>query len=273
MQNLITRTITGIISIILIIGSLILHPLAFSFIVLLIMIIAILEYFHLTGNVNASTQKNLLLLTSSAVFVLVWLIGFNILSPILLTLIPVIILIHFIAELFRNKPEPLHSLAFTLFPLVYIVFPLITFYLLVSPLIVEDGPHWPLAFGFLAILWIDDTFAYFTGSLIGKHKLFERVSPKKTWEGTLGGFIFSLVMAYVMSLFFHELNAWQWIAGGAIIAVFGTLGDLTESLLKRCLHVKDSGHFFPGHGGVLDRIDSGLFAAPAFLFYLILLNL
>jgi phosphatidate cytidylyltransferase len=272
-QNLITRTITGITSIILIIGSLILHPGAFSLLVFLIMIAAHLEYFHLIRQKISLPHHLLLLIGSSAIFIMAWFACFSFITPMFLFLAPVVILFIFIAELFRNKPDPLNNIAYTLFPLLYITIPLITVFMLASPMVTGDGPHWQLAFGFMAILWIDDTFAYFTGSLIGRHKLFERISPKKTWEGSIGGALFSLIMAFVLSLFFHQLNTWQWMIGAFIITVFGTLGDLTESQLKRSLQVKDSGHFFPGHGGVLDRIDSGLFAAPAFLSYLILLNL
>lgn len=122
------------------------------------------------------------------------------------------------------------------------------------------------------INWLNDTGAYIIGSLIGKHKLAEKISPNKTWEGTLGGFSFGITGAIIYAQFFSVISLWQWIVFGLIISIFGTIGDLYESALKRKAGVKDSGKLMPGHGGLLDRFDSLLFAAPAVLFYIKMLN-
>ena len=120
------------------------------------------------------------------------------------------------------------------------------------------------------LLWANDTFAYLTGRLLGKHKLFERISPGKTIEGSIGGLVFTLAGIIVFSHYVDWLSLWQAIGLGLIAVVFGTLGDLCESMLKRQAGVKDSGNLIPGHGGILDRFDSVLFAMP-FVFVFLLL--
>jgi phosphatidate cytidylyltransferase len=110
--------------------------------------------------------------------------------------------------------------------------------------------------------------AYIVGMTLGKHKMFERISPKKSWEGAIGGFVFSIVAAYLISIFYNELTTIQWLIFASLIVVFGTFGDLAESMLKRSLNVKDSSSILPGHGGFLDRFDSLFLAVPAVYLYL-----
>ena len=129
------------------------------------------------------------------------------------------------------------------------------------------------------LLWTNDTGAYCAGSLLGKHKLFPRVSPGKSWEGSIGGGVLVLVVSYLIGWYVnqgadpHVLNEWQWMGLGLVVCVFGTWGDLVESLLKRTIGVKDSGNVIPGHGGMLDRFDSSLMALPAAVVYLYSLTL
>ena len=118
------------------------------------------------------------------------------------------------------------------------------------------------------IIWTSDVFAYLAGSMFGKHKLMERISPKKTWEGSIGGLFFSLIAAYILSLLVPQLSLVEWMILTIIIVISGTLGDLVESLLKRNADVKDSGTIFPGHGGVLDRFDAVIFATPMVFVYI-----
>ena len=122
-------------------------------------------------------------------------------------------------------------------------------------------------------LWASDSGAYLVGSLIGKHRLFERISPKKSWEGSIGGGVLALVAAWALWYFFPIMSLWQWIGMALVVVVFGTWGDLVESLLKRQLGIKDSGHILPGHGGILDRFDSSMLAVPAVVIYLYTLSL
>ena len=122
--------------------------------------------------------------------------------------------------------------------------------------------------GILFLTWANDSFAYIVGSKIGKTPFFLRISPKKTWEGTIGGAVFCMLTAGIIAQFFTQLSLLDWLVVGAIVAVFGTIGDLVESLLKRSVGVKDSGSFMPGHGGFLDRFDAFIFCIPFVYFYL-----
>lgn len=135
---------------------------------------------------------------------------------------------------------------------------------------VQYNPILPLSI--FIFTWINDTGAYCTGMLFGQHRLFERISPKKSWEGSIGGGVFSIIGAIVMAHFFPFMPISIWIGLALTVVIFGTLGDLTESLLKRTIGIKDSGNILPGHGGMLDRFDSTLMAVPAAVVYLYIIS-
>lgn len=273
MQNLFTRTITGIVFVACIIGSLLWHPFAFSAVIFVLMIIGLREFYQLAHMHNIQPDRWSGYSVASVIFLLSILNAFEIISPWMLAALVPLVFIFFLAEMFRNRANAMMNLAFSIFPVAYISIPLSMLIYLMSPLVTGDHPYWHIPLAFFMILWSHDTFAYLTGILLGKHKLMEKVSPKKTWEGTIGGTIFGMVAAYIISLFFAEILTWQWIVAALIISVTGTLGDLSESLLKRSFHVKDSGTVFPGHGGVLDRFDAVLFSAPSLFCYLILMKI
>jgi phosphatidate cytidylyltransferase len=187
---------------------------------------------------------------------------------ILLFMLPFIFLI-FIFELYREKDRPFQNIAFTILGVVYVAVP----FSLLNYILTCPGSYSPqILYGFFFILWANDTGAYLTGSLIGKHKLFPRVSPGKSWEGSIGGAIISFGVAYLMSDWFTILPLRDWMVIAAILVVIGTLGDLVESLYKRSINVKDSGTLLPGHGGILDRFDSLLMATPFVFTYLYLIK-
>lgn len=188
---------------------------------------------------------------------------------ILWLLFPVLIILVSI-HLLMNKTESVNNIAANVSGILFVVVPLAILNLFLNPTQIP-GYHTPwLVLGMFAILWSHDTFAYLSGSLFGKHPLYHSISPKKSWEGSIGGFGFAIIAAYIISIFSPILLQWQWILFAIIITVFGTLGDLAESLLKRKAGVKDSGHILPGHGGILDRFDSILFVSPV-IYLLILL--
>ncbi len=173
-----------------------------------------------------------------------------------------------IVELFLKAEKPFNNVAFILLSLIYIALPFSLF-----------SPHFTFFYqnmmftpniiaGMLFLTWANDSFAYIVGSRIGKTPFFLRISPKKTWEGTIGGAVFCMITAGIIAQFFTQLSLIDWLVVGAIIAVFGTIGDLVESLLKRSVGVKDSGSFMPGHGGFLDRFDAFIFCIPFVYFYL-----
>ncbi len=168
----------------------------------------------------------------------------------------------FIAEIFRKKINPINNIAYTILGQMYIVLPFLLMFL-----IRINGEIFLLAL--FVFIWANDTFAYLTGISIGKHKMFPRISPKKSWEGFIGGLVGTLIVAFAFSYFSEtQLNMVEWFGFALIVVIFGTLGDLFESLLKRTIGVKDSGNIMPGHGGLLDRFDSVLLAAPVIYFYL-----
>jgi len=176
-----------------------------------------------------------------------------------------LILSVFVIEIFRKKQNPINNIAYFLLGQIYIALPFIFLLLIKS----KWGAIYLLSV--FVIIWVNDTFAYLTGSTFGKHRLCERISPKKSWEGFFGGLVGALAAGFVFAKFVDDTSLWQWLVFALIIVVFGTLGDLLESLIKRTVGVKDSGNIMPGHGGFLDRLDSVIFAAlPAVIFLVVL---
>jgi len=177
-------------------------------------------------------------------------------------------IIRFIAQLYVHDGNPLSHLAHSILGQIYVVLPLASLSLVY---LLSD---WQTTLCMFMLLWLSDTGAFCVGSLFGRHRLFERVSPKKSWEGFFGGLILciaaSVVFFYIFPESFGRLGLWLTMLFGAVVCVFGTWGDLVESLIKRSLCVKDSGNILPGHGGILDRIDSLLLAAPATFIFLII---
>lgn len=171
-----------------------------------------------------------------------------------------------LSELFRKQFSPMETAAYSVTGIVWIVIPMS----LVNVMAVNYG-NWTLLAMFI-LIWLSDTFAYCVGSLIGKHKLCERISPGKTWEGSIGSAVLTVAMAWILPYIMpqYTLTTWQSAGMALVIMIFGTMGDLLESLLKRSLNVKDSGNILPGHGGILDRFDSTLVAVPFVMLYLMI---
>lgn len=166
----------------------------------------------------------------------------------------------FLFELFSLSEKPFSNLAAVCLGFFYITLPVTCLFEIADS---SNFGYQPMrVFGILALVWVSDTVAYFVGSQLGRRKLFEKISPKKTWEGTIGGVIGTLLVAWLASQFFSEFSENQWLALGLVVSVFATLGDLVESMLKRSVGVKDSGTLLPGHGGLLDRFDAFIFVLP-----------
>lgn len=172
----------------------------------------------------------------------------------------------FVYELFMASEKPFVNLAFLMLGVFYIGIP----FGLLNFVAIHQGMYLPnIVMGLLLLIWANDSGAYLVGSRLGRHLLLPRISPKKTWEGTLGGLLFTLLTAFLLHLFFLELRLIDWLVLAGIIAVFGSIGDLVESMLKRSLSVKDSGKILPGHGGMLDRFDGLIFSLPYATAYLL----
>jgi phosphatidate cytidylyltransferase len=171
-------------------------------------------------------------------------------------------------QLYLNDETPLKSMALVYLGVGYIILPIS----LLTAIGFQNDSYEPIyIMGLIGITWCMDSGAYFFGSALGKHQLFKRVSPKKSWEGAVGGVLMALLGAYVMSRYLDVLTPLQWLSAGALMAITGICGDLVESYIKRIGHTKDSGTSIPGHGGFLDRFDSLIFSIPFYLFFLKLL--
>ncbi len=265
MNNFWQRVLTGILFVIVVAGGIFYHPFSFFAVFFLVVIAGIYE---LNGLLEAAQIKtNFLSALSIGVFVYVatFLTQSGISDfAVFYLLIPIVLLV-FIKELFDMDDKPLERIGSSLLCAVYIGVPLA---MLNSLAFVKGIYHFELPLAVFILVWINDTGAYLSGVSIGKHKFFERISPKKTWEGTVGGFLLTLMGGYVISLFWKDLNVVQWITLGGIVSIMAVLGDLIESLFKRSIGIKDSGNIFPGHGGVLDRFDAVIFAIPMAVFYI-----
>jgi len=181
-------------------------------------------------------------------------------SIISIIVVPAFISLLLLIELFGRSASPFSNVGAYLLGIFYISVPL----LLLQSVAWKSGFGYApnRVFGLLWLVWTNDTLAYLIGSKIGRTKLFSRISPNKTWEGTLGGIVCTVGMAWLLSQYFDDYSVVQWLVLAAVVGVFGTLGDLVESMLKRSIGVKDSGSLLPGHGGLLDRFDAFLFVLP-----------
>ena len=273
LRNLISRSLTGLVFIAAIIGSILFSRVIFAILFLGVALVALNEFFSL---LNAGKKIKVQVVTGSLALVLLYssiaLVALDYAGKQMLLLNLLIPVFIFIRELYQKNETPLQNIAMTLLGLIYIGLPLAILNMFFSTGPSSSEYHQGVLLGFFIIIWTYDSFAYLTGILLGKHRLFPRISPKKSWEGTIGGFIFGLLASFILSKFFIEFDLINWLIIAAIIMIFGTFGDLSESMLKRSLNIKDSGNILPGHGGLLDRFDAVLLATPAVFVYLNLIH-
>ena len=268
MNNFVKRTLSGAVFVTVVIGSVLLNQYAYVGMMVVVLVWAMLEYYDIVIKDRVHTNKIIGVLCGVAVFAAGFFYAQGIVSvsgKIFLFLIPIVVLL-FISQLYSTDHYSFRAIAYTISGVAYIALPLA----LCNGLAFPEG-HYErgILLGFFILLWANDTFAYLTGIMFGKHRLFERISPKKSWEGFFGGLICTIALSLLVARLFPIFpDHHHWMAIAAIIVVFGVYGDLIESLLKRNLKIKDSGHFLPGHGGILDRFDSVLLAAPMVFFYL-----
>lgn len=270
MKNLVLRTVTGILFVAAMVASILLYDttvVPFSVLMSLIAIEGTREFLKMTGVASYPLPT---ILTLVAVIPVVILPALTLFHPVFFTLILVLFFPVLSTVLLFQKREgesPLHIIALCLVPIFWIALPV-----MMMCAIMEETPSLLLAL--FIIIWLNDTLAYCAGSLFGRHKLCERISPKKTVEGFVIAFVLtvaaSVVFGYIPYFADTQLNVCLWIGFAVVTVLFGTLGDLVESMIKRSCGVKDSGNILPGHGGVLDRFDSVLMAVPAGTLYMIL---
>ena len=271
MKNLIIRALTGIIFVVVLISAIYIHPIFFLILFCIRTGLTLWEFGGLVKHYeNANLQRTVNVLGGVYLFIATFVYANGLTDGKIFLPYLLFIMLTMIAELYYKAPNPINNWAFTLFAQVYCAgsFSILNF------IGAEPGTPGVMSYTPLFIMaififvWLDDTGAYLVGSLIGKHKLFERISPKKSWEGFFGGLILSLASSQAFAWFAPEINRMNWLGLAATVVLFGTWGDLIESLLKRTLGVKDSGNVLPGHGGMLDRFDSVMLAVPASYIYI-----
>lgn len=276
-SNFLQRAITGVIFVAVLVGCILGGPISFTILFALISALTINEFGNIVNRMeHTRMNKPISILAGLFLFLCFGYIGVvpganEIFIPYLF-----LILYLFISELYKKQPNPLNNWAYAMMSQIYIALSfallnVLAYHSSATESVSQYNPILPLSI--FIFNWVNDTGAYCTGMLFGKHRLFERISPKKSWEGSIGGAVFSIIAAIVMAHFFTFLSTGVWIGLGLTVVVFGTWGDLTESLMKRTLGIKDSGNILPGHGGMLDRFDSALMAVPAAVVYLYLVGL
>jgi phosphatidate cytidylyltransferase len=276
MMNLIKRVLSGVIYIALIVAAILLldnSPVMYLLVFPLLIVLGIGEMISMAkDDATQSWLVNIIdMLGGIGVFVALYLhYESTTMQSRSLWLLPIAayLLLRTIVQLYRPRQNAVHSLERSFFSLGYVALPIA----MLNGIMSITAPR--LLLGMFIFIWLYDTGAYCVGMLLGRHRLFERISPKKSWEGVIGGVAFCVAGAYATHHWFNEFfqvpDLTVWVGMSVVVAVFATFGDLVESLIKRTVGVKDSGNLLPGHGGILDRIDSLLLVAPAVFIYLLL---
>ena len=272
MSNLAKRTLTGIAIVFLVIVSVVLGRYAFASLFLLVTILGLWEFYSLLERVEIRPNKMLGVIAGAFMFVSNALIALEIAPLQILLFNFLLIFFVFLFELYRNLEHPFTNVAFTFFGLLYVAVPFALINYIPNPGFESGLYQHNIVLGFFFLIWVNESGAYLVGTAIGRNRLFERISPKKTWEGTSGGGILCLITAFVISYFFHELDRLNWLVIGGLVVIFSTYGDLFESMFKRSIKAKDSGRILPGHGGILDRFDGVIMAIPFVFVYLLLIS-
>ncbi|MCF0255036.1 MULTISPECIES: phosphatidate cytidylyltransferase [Bacteroides] len=277
-NNFIQRAVTGVLFVTVLVGCILYSPFSFGILFTIISALSVHEFARLINqNGEISLNKTITSLGGAYLFLALMSfctqqsVGARVFLPYLALLLYLMI-----TELYLKKKNPTGNWAYSMLSQLYVALPFALLNVLAFQNSPETGsvtynPILPLSI--FVFIWLSDTGAYCVGSLIGKHRLFERISPKKSWEGSIGGGAFSIASSLAFAHFFPFMSWWQWAGLATVVVIFGTWGDLTESLMKRQLGIKDSGNILPGHGGMLDRFDSALMAIPAAVVYLYALSM
>ena len=257
------RSISGLLFATVLLGAIVFGPWSFALLFGLFSVFILREFYQLSKTAGVSPQKTVGLVIGGLIFLSTFLYAKGIISVNMLGIYLAMLFVVPAFELFRAKKNALENIAVTLFGILYVTFSFSLFNFLVFPDFPLSDQYNPTLLVFLFILiWAYDSGAYLFGITFGKHRLFERISPKKSWEGFFGGWFLSMVLAFAMNRLFPTYDLYFLLLIATTVTITGTLGDLIESMIKRNLGLKDSGKFLPGHGGLLDRFDSILFASP-----------
>lgn len=269
MKELFLRISTGLIFLVIVIGGILWNPYTLASLFYIVGVLGMLEYYSLCKIGGVHPQTSLGIITGTALYVTIELVKLQVAPTAIVSLSIPFFMAIFVYEVYRRRPDPFTNIAHTIIGIIYIMAPLALLNVFTfEELIHEYKPG--VVLGFFVMLWLNDTGAFAFGKLLGRTKLFPRISPNKTWEGAIGGGLTALVGAVVISYYTHEISLWNWLILAVIVVVAASFGDLVESMLKRSLKVKDSSNLLPGHGGILDRFDGVLLASPIAFTYLML---
>ena len=272
LKNFIIRTLSGIVMVATLIGATLFSKLTFVLLLLAITLGGEWEFYRLAKKAGTSPQRFVGMLAGTMMIVAAAAALHEILAitAVLMVAFMILIPMPLIFELYRKSATPMANVGITYAGVIYVALPmaLLTFF----PMMLGNGEWKPWSvILYIFIIWANDVFAYLFGITLGKHRLFERISPKKSWEGFFGGILGAMAMGFVAAKVL-DANVAMWIGLALIAAITGVFGDLVESLLKRSVDVKDSGSFIPGHGGWLDRFDALIFSVPFAFIYLVIVE-
>lgn len=286
LKNFIVRTLSGAVMLAVVLGAILASEWSFIALMAVITLGGIWEFYNFAQKAGYQPMKLLGLFGGMMIFTIaislfvlfatkdstndsLFAIIFGMAIVTLLLLVPLM----FICELYRKSTTPIANIGSTIMGMLYVAMPLSLLILIPALLETSSGGWNPwIVLFYIFIIWANDVFAYLFGITLGRHRLFERISPKKSWEGFFGGLIGAMAMGYVASLVL-DTEPVVWIGMALVAAIAGVFGDLVESLFKRSVDVKDSGNFIPGHGGWLDRFDALIFSAPFAFVYVLFVTL
>lgn len=276
MKKLIVRALSGLVFVLVVCGFIFFGEFGHAALFLLVSIISLGEFYRALSKQGVKLSAPLGVVVGTMLYLVVTgVVVFDLSSLFLLSIIPLFMVV-FLAHLWKKTEKPFESIAYTICGVVYVCIPLSLTIFLAKPIFMDSEvvmfEYLPLTMlGILVLQWVSDSFAYLTGVCIGKHPLFPRHSPKKSWEGFIGGFVFTVLAGYLIGTYLStHYTVVDWMAMGAMVPIIGTLGDLVESMFKRSMGIKDTGNIMPGHGGLLDRFDSLLMTTPFLLAYLLI---
>jgi phosphatidate cytidylyltransferase len=272
MKSFIVRALTGIVFVGTLLAAMLYNNISFSILFAIVTGLAVNEFCNIIHEYKKTTFSTLLSVLGGVYLFFIFFAVTNLqVTDVTIISLPYIFLIvyMFVRELYRTEGGALDNFAYFALSQVYAALP---FAMLNITATFGGEYNYILPLAIFIFLWSNDSGAYCIGCLFGKHKMFERISPKKTWEGFAGGAAVALIAGYVMSLYFDILNTWQWMVMAALVVAAGTLGDLIESCIKREAKIKDSGNILPGHGGILDRFYSTMLSVPVIVIFLSLIG-
>lgn len=261
-SNLSKRLVTGILGAAIMVACIAWSQWTYLVLFSVICFFSLREFYQLSVRDGYAVQRVFGMVSGLSVFLLSFFVSAKIIPHYCYYLLFPLTSLIFLLKLYaKTEAKPFTNIAYTYLGIIYIAVP----FALLNIAAFEDGYYnRQIILGCLFILWAADIGAYFAGSIFGKNKLFERISPKKSWEGVMGGVLLSVAVGVILSYGFTTLEAWKWMSIAVIMLVCGIYGDLVESLMKRSMEIKDSGNALPGHGGFLDRFD-GLFISAPFI--------